>query len=99
MCDARCIVFSLAVSLQLTLHPPPLHSELCYCCHAPRALAAQVYVAGTEEFQEFASEAKSIITWRCWVSNGLFALARFIRGSIDDEQCPTVAGDLDAGDL
>ena len=59
---------------------------------ARRVRATQVYVAGTEEFQEFASEAKSIITWRCWTSNVLFALARWVRGSIDDEQCPSPVG-------
>ena len=41
-------------------------------------------MAGTEEFQEFASEAKSIVTWRCWVSNLLESMARFVRGSIEN---------------
>ena len=55
----------------------------------PRSVTAdrdpeQVFVAGTEEFQEFASEAKSIVTWRCWVSNLLESMARFVRGSIED---------------
>ena len=58
----------------------------------PRSVTAdrdpeQVFVAGTEEFQEFASEAKSIVTWRCWVSNLLESMARFVRGSIEDDIC------------
>ena len=44
-------------------------------------------MVGTEEFQEFASEAKSIVTWRCWVSNLLESMARFVRGSIEDDTC------------